>query len=111
MRWARFDDAGAPRYGLVEGDTLRVVEGNPFAGHSLTDRALHHRLFFAPQMAIGEGYMDSKNVERMRNGVFLSPMNSAPGTGFIRGMHIPALTPGRALRSHNPSIQTEGGRP
>ncbi|MGB2201741.1 MAG: fumarylacetoacetate hydrolase family protein [Pseudooceanicola atlanticus] len=40
MRWARFDDAGAPRYGLVEGDTLRVVEGNPFAGHSLTDRAL-----------------------------------------------------------------------
>ena len=30
----------------------------PRATIRLTDRSLHHRLFFAPQMAVGEGYMD-----------------------------------------------------
>ncbi|MEQ8393756.1 MAG: cyclopropane-fatty-acyl-phospholipid synthase family protein [Gammaproteobacteria bacterium] len=33
-------------------------EPGPRATIRLTDRSLHHRLFFAPQMAIGEGYMD-----------------------------------------------------
>jgi 2-keto-4-pentenoate hydratase/2-oxohepta-3-ene-1,7-dioic acid hydratase in catechol pathway len=30
MIWCRFDDAGRPRYGLVEGDVLIPVSGDPF---------------------------------------------------------------------------------
>ncbi len=33
-------------------------EGGPHAVIRLTDRSLHHRLFFSPQMAVGEGYMN-----------------------------------------------------
>lgn len=33
-------------------------EPGPRAVIRLTDRSLHHRLFFSPQMAVGEGYMD-----------------------------------------------------
>jgi len=33
MIWCRFDDAGRPRYGLVEGDALIPVSGGPFRGY------------------------------------------------------------------------------
>jgi 2-keto-4-pentenoate hydratase/2-oxohepta-3-ene-1,7-dioic acid hydratase in catechol pathway len=32
MIWCRFDDAGHPRYGLVEGDMIIPVTGDPFTG-------------------------------------------------------------------------------
>jgi 2-keto-4-pentenoate hydratase/2-oxohepta-3-ene-1,7-dioic acid hydratase in catechol pathway len=38
MIWCRFDDAGRPRYGLVEGPAVIPVTGDPFTGHEL-DRA------------------------------------------------------------------------
>jgi len=31
MIWCRFDDAGQPRYGLVEGDAVIPVTGGPFS--------------------------------------------------------------------------------
>jgi 2-keto-4-pentenoate hydratase/2-oxohepta-3-ene-1,7-dioic acid hydratase in catechol pathway len=33
MIWCRFDDAGRPRYGLVEGDTVIPVTGDPFTSY------------------------------------------------------------------------------
>jgi 2-keto-4-pentenoate hydratase/2-oxohepta-3-ene-1,7-dioic acid hydratase in catechol pathway len=33
MIWCRFDDAGRPRYGLVEGDVVIPVSGDPFRWH------------------------------------------------------------------------------
>jgi 2-keto-4-pentenoate hydratase/2-oxohepta-3-ene-1,7-dioic acid hydratase in catechol pathway len=33
MRWARFEHDGAVSYGIVEGDNVEVVEGNPFDGY------------------------------------------------------------------------------
>ena len=30
MIWCRFDDAGRPRHGLVEGDVVIPVTGDPF---------------------------------------------------------------------------------
>jgi 2-keto-4-pentenoate hydratase/2-oxohepta-3-ene-1,7-dioic acid hydratase in catechol pathway len=33
MIWCRFDDAGQPRYGLVEGDVVIPVTGTPFSWH------------------------------------------------------------------------------
>jgi 2-keto-4-pentenoate hydratase/2-oxohepta-3-ene-1,7-dioic acid hydratase in catechol pathway len=33
MIWCRFDDAGRARYGLVEGDTVIPVTGDPFTRH------------------------------------------------------------------------------
>jgi 2-keto-4-pentenoate hydratase/2-oxohepta-3-ene-1,7-dioic acid hydratase in catechol pathway len=33
MIWCRFDDAGHPRYGLIEDDAVTPVDGDPFAGH------------------------------------------------------------------------------
>ena len=46
---------------VIDADGRRHdFEGSPgpHATVRLTDRSLHHRLFFAPQIAIGEGYMD-----------------------------------------------------
>ncbi|MEQ9334729.1 cyclopropane-fatty-acyl-phospholipid synthase family protein [Thalassobaculum sp.] len=46
---------------VIDADGRRhEFEGSPgpHATVRLTDRALHHRLFFSPQMAIGEGYMN-----------------------------------------------------
>ncbi len=33
MIWCRFDDAGRPRYGIVEGNTVIPVTGEPFTSH------------------------------------------------------------------------------
>jgi 2-keto-4-pentenoate hydratase/2-oxohepta-3-ene-1,7-dioic acid hydratase in catechol pathway len=33
MIWCRFDDAGTARYGLVEGEAVIPVAGDPFTGH------------------------------------------------------------------------------
>ena len=33
MIWCRFDAAGRPRYGLVTGDVVVPVTGDPFAAH------------------------------------------------------------------------------
>jgi 2-keto-4-pentenoate hydratase/2-oxohepta-3-ene-1,7-dioic acid hydratase in catechol pathway len=38
MIWCRFDDAGQPRYGLVEGDTIVPVAGGPFSRHRRLNR-------------------------------------------------------------------------
>ncbi|ODN68742.1 fumarylacetoacetate hydrolase family protein [Methylobrevis pamukkalensis] len=37
-RWVRFDDGGTPAFGVVEGDQVRVHEGDMFAGATATDR-------------------------------------------------------------------------
>jgi len=37
MKWCRFDNGGVPSYGLVEGDQVIQVEGDPFNGHRETD--------------------------------------------------------------------------
>jgi 2-keto-4-pentenoate hydratase/2-oxohepta-3-ene-1,7-dioic acid hydratase in catechol pathway len=38
MIWCRFDDAGRPRYGLVEGDAVVPVTGGPFTRHRRLQR-------------------------------------------------------------------------
>ena len=37
MKWARFESNGSLVYGVVEGDEIVVVRGDPFGGHELTD--------------------------------------------------------------------------
>jgi len=41
--WCRFDDAGRARYGIVEGDSVTAVAGDPFGGY----RRLRRRLRLA----------------------------------------------------------------
>ena len=36
MRWIRFDNNGTPTYGILEGDTVKVVTGDPFDGYEET---------------------------------------------------------------------------
>ncbi|MCP5155602.1 MAG: fumarylacetoacetate hydrolase family protein [Ectothiorhodospiraceae bacterium] len=36
MRWARFEHAGSVRHGLVEGDEVAIVDGDPFDGYRPT---------------------------------------------------------------------------
>ncbi len=36
MRWARYDANGRPAYGIVDGEELIEVEGDPFAGYRTT---------------------------------------------------------------------------
>ena len=38
MRWIRFTTDGRIAYGMVEGDAILEVDGDPFAGHAPTDR-------------------------------------------------------------------------
>lgn len=38
MRWCRFERDGTAVHGLVEGDTVTEVEGDPYSGHTPTDR-------------------------------------------------------------------------
>lgn len=38
MRWIRFSQAGKTAYGLVEGDRIAEVAGDPFAGYERTQR-------------------------------------------------------------------------
>ncbi|MDB5874337.1 MAG: 5-carboxymethyl-2-hydroxymuconate delta-isomerase [Ramlibacter sp.] len=38
--WARFNDGGTVRFGTLEGDRIRVCEGDMFAGATPTDRLL-----------------------------------------------------------------------
>ena len=38
MRWARIDDSGTPRYGIVEGDRIALVEGGLFDPGARTGR-------------------------------------------------------------------------
>ncbi len=39
MRWVRYDAGDGARYGILEGDTIREVRGNPFTGHERTGGA------------------------------------------------------------------------
>ena len=36
MRWIRYDNNGTPAYGIVEGDNVAEVKGDPFAGYERT---------------------------------------------------------------------------
>ena len=36
MRWVRYETNGHPAYGIVEGDTVTEVKGDPFAGYERT---------------------------------------------------------------------------
>ena len=36
MRWIRYEKNGHPTYGIVEGDTVTEVKGDPFAGYEKT---------------------------------------------------------------------------
>jgi hypothetical protein len=36
MRWVRYEANGHPAYGIVEGDTVTEVKGDPFAGYERT---------------------------------------------------------------------------
>ena len=38
MKWCRFDGNDGPTYGLVEGDKVIQVEGDPFNGHRETSK-------------------------------------------------------------------------
>jgi 2-keto-4-pentenoate hydratase/2-oxohepta-3-ene-1,7-dioic acid hydratase in catechol pathway len=38
MIWCRFESAGGPRYGLVDGERVSEVEGSPFDGYAPTGR-------------------------------------------------------------------------
>src|SRR3984957_18770843 len=40
MRWDRFDQAGTPAYGVVEGDVIIPVRGSPFAAWERTSQRL-----------------------------------------------------------------------
>ena len=42
MRWIRYEANGQPVYGIVEGDTVTEVRGDPFAGYEKT--AARHKL-------------------------------------------------------------------
>ncbi len=37
MRWVRYEMAGRPTFGILEGDTIIEVKGDPFAGYERTD--------------------------------------------------------------------------
>jgi len=37
MKWCRFDNGSGPNYGLVDGDQVVQVEGDPFNGHRETE--------------------------------------------------------------------------
>ena len=36
MRWIRYETNGGPAYGIVEGDTVSEVKGDPFTGYEKT---------------------------------------------------------------------------
>jgi len=36
MRWVRYETNGHPAYGILEGDTVTEVKGDPFAGYERT---------------------------------------------------------------------------
>jgi hypothetical protein len=36
MRWVRYETNGHPTYGILEGDTVTEVKGDPFAGYERT---------------------------------------------------------------------------
>ena len=38
MRWVRFERDGATRYGIVDGETVESVQGDPFSGYERTGR-------------------------------------------------------------------------
>lgn len=40
MRWLRFMSPHGPRYGVLHGQDVHEVEGDPFTGHELTQRTL-----------------------------------------------------------------------
>jgi len=40
MRWCRFESEGRISFGIVEGDSIIKVDGNPFEEHSITERRL-----------------------------------------------------------------------
>lgn len=42
MRWCRFEEDGHPVHGIVEGDSVVAVDGDPYTGHAPTGRV--HRL-------------------------------------------------------------------
>ncbi len=42
MRWIRFETHGHAAYGIVDGDTVTEVRGDPFAGYEKT--ATRHKL-------------------------------------------------------------------
>ena len=37
MIWCRFQKDGRVSYGIVEGDTVIAVDGDPFSGYTRTD--------------------------------------------------------------------------
>jgi len=38
MRWVRFSESGAFKYGLLQGQTIQEVSGDPFAGYQLLNK-------------------------------------------------------------------------
>ena len=36
MKWCRFQAGNSTSYGLIEGDVVTTVEGDPFSGHKVT---------------------------------------------------------------------------
>jgi 2-keto-4-pentenoate hydratase/2-oxohepta-3-ene-1,7-dioic acid hydratase in catechol pathway len=65
MIWCRFDDAGRARYGLVEGDTVIPVTGDPFTSHEVQPA-------------------EARLVDGLR---WLPPV--MPGTFFCAGLNYP----------------------
>lgn len=88
MIWCRFDDAGLPRYGLVSGDVVVPVTGDPFTGH----QPLHdqHRqladLRLLPPVVPGTFFCAGLNykahAERAASGGYAHAVPTRPEIGY-----------------------------
>src|SRR6266446_6926860 len=65
MRWLRYEADGRPSYGIIEGDEVVEVKGDPFAGYEMTRtrRKLNNVKFLVPVVpqtfyAAGLNYAD-----------------------------------------------------
>jgi 2-keto-4-pentenoate hydratase/2-oxohepta-3-ene-1,7-dioic acid hydratase in catechol pathway len=73
--WCRFDDSGAPCFGVIEGDSVIAIDGTPFGDHKRTARRIplasvklliptEPRTFFC----VGINYADHINLMAKKRG-------------------------------------------
>jgi 2-keto-4-pentenoate hydratase/2-oxohepta-3-ene-1,7-dioic acid hydratase in catechol pathway len=80
MIWCRFDDAGRPRYGLVEGDVIIPVSGDPFGWYD-------------------PSYEQARALGDVR---LLPPV--VPGTFFCAGLNYRGHAERAAAAGHAPAV-------
>jgi len=88
MRWCRFEEDGRAVHGIIEGDRVVAVEGDPYGGHSPTGRV--HRLsevkLLVPVVpptfyAVGLNYAKHIQEAADRNGV-IPDLPTQPDVGY-----------------------------